>query len=1106
VEFRLLGLLEVVEDGCILEVPRGKQRSLLAVLLVHADEPVSTDVLIDLLWAAEPPANAAKTVQIYVSRLRKLIGTERVLTTPAGYALRPAPGELDLVEFRRLARAGRMALEEGRPANAADLLERALERWRGDPLAEFRFEPFAQDEIRRLEEERAGARADLVEAQLALGGSDILIPEIEAVVRERPLWERPRRQLMLALYRAGRQPEALEVFQDARRLLVEERGIDPSPELRDLQQAILRQDPSLQPAGSDAHEHKAAADFVGRSEDLAHIGDAIASAADGCGRVVLILGEPGIGKSRLGEEAARLAHSRSFEILVGRAWEAGGAPAYWPWVQALRAHARDADPATVVAEAGTGAADLIHILPELRDVLPDMEAAVPEDERARFRFFQAAVGFLTAAATRRPLFVLLDDMHLADSSSLLLLRFLAREVATARVVVVAAFRDADPAPDDALRELVAEISRERAASVRRLRGLAQTDVSAFLAAVDSDPALAAVLHARTEGNPLFVAETVRLLGEAGPHAIPETVRQAIAHRLDSMSDVCRDVLTTASVLGRAFSLEALSLVVSVEKAALYEAVDEAAVAGLLVATANATMQFQFTHVLVRDVLYDALPPMQRVNLHRAAFDALEQLYEADLDPHLAELAHHAIAAGDRERALQFGRGAGDRALRLLAYEEAGRLYAATLGAAPSDTSARCRLLLALGRAEHLAGNAAASKAAFFEAAQLADDAGLTRELAQAAAGYGGGFMSSRSSGDPQLVPLLERALATLDPGEVELRARLLARLSGALRDEPVRTRRERLSEEAISLATETGDPRALAFALDGRISAIQGPDTLSECLALADQLVALGRALGDPDRELHGHIHHLFASVVSGDVVGASHALEEAAGIAASLRRPIDLWQVAACRGMLALAAGSYDEVEETLAQVASFGVEAQPEMAIPIHRMQMYLLRDQRTTFDSVDDDIADLTDLADLYPSRAVFRCVVAYLHAQTDGAAAAGELERLARDRFAAVPFDSEWLYALSHLAETAVLLGDRDAAAILYDLLLPWQHLNAVDPPEGGRGAVARYLGLLAESLGRPEEAERLLRAAAEMNAAMNAHPWLARTQLDLTRVAGERRRT
>jgi tetratricopeptide (TPR) repeat protein len=489
--------------------------------------------------------------------------------------------------------------------------------------------------------------------------------------------------------------------------------------------------------------------------------------------------------------------------------------------------------------------------------------------------------------------------------------------------------------------------------------------------------------------------------------------------------------------------------------------------------------------------------MQRLRLHRSVLGALEQLHGPDLEPHLAELAHHAVAAGDRQRALRYGCGAGDRALRLLAYEEAVRLYAAALDAAPLDGPDRCRLLLALGRAEHLAGNAAAAKAAFLDAAQIAEERGLKYELAQAAAGYGGGWMSSRAGSDVQLVPLLERALAALDPSEIEMRARLLARLSGALRDEPTPARRDRLSQEALSLARDSGDPRAVAFALDGRISAIQGPDTLGECLALAGELVAVGRTLGDADRELHGHVHHLFASIVVGDLADATRGLEEAARIASSLRRPTDLWQVAACRGMLALATGSVEEAEQALHETAAFGVAAQPEMAIPIHRVQAYLLRDLRGTVDDVDEDIIELTVL---YPSRPVFRCVVAYLSARVGAmTTATRELELLGREHFAAVPFDSEWLFALSHLAETAVMVGDLDAAATLYDLLLPWEHLNAVDPPEGVRGPVARYLGLLAETLGRGEEAERLLRAAVAMNSAMRFHPWLARAQDDLARV-------
>ena len=244
-EFRLLGLLEVGEGGRAIEFARGQERALLAVLLLHANEPVSTDRLVEELWADQQPENAAKTLQVYVSRLRKSLGAGRLVTTHVGYSLAVEPGELDTDRFERLVDEGRNALAEGDSAGAERLLSDALSLWRGPALADFRFDSFAQEEIRRLEELQRAARADRIEARLAHRHADGDISELEQLVSESPLWERPRGQLMRALYRAGRQADALELYRSTRKLLDDELGVEPSPELQALERAILNQDPML---------------------------------------------------------------------------------------------------------------------------------------------------------------------------------------------------------------------------------------------------------------------------------------------------------------------------------------------------------------------------------------------------------------------------------------------------------------------------------------------------------------------------------------------------------------------------------------------------------------------------------------------------------------------------------------------------------------------------------------------------------------------------------------------------------------------------------------------------------------------------------------------
>ena len=244
-EFRLLGLLQVAEGGRAIDLPRGKERALLAMLLLHANEPVSTDQLVDALWGERPPNHATKTLQVYVSRLRKSIGSDRLMTTPAGYSLTVAGCELDVDQFERLANEGRRALDDGDATRAERLLSEALGLWRGPALADFRFDDFAQPEARRLDALRADAASDRIDARLQRGRAQAVIGELEQLVAENPLEERPHRQLMLALYRTGRQADALEVYRRMRARLADELGLEPSPELQALERSILTQDPAL---------------------------------------------------------------------------------------------------------------------------------------------------------------------------------------------------------------------------------------------------------------------------------------------------------------------------------------------------------------------------------------------------------------------------------------------------------------------------------------------------------------------------------------------------------------------------------------------------------------------------------------------------------------------------------------------------------------------------------------------------------------------------------------------------------------------------------------------------------------------------------------------
>ena len=355
------------------------------------------------------------------------------------------PGQLDLHRFEQGMGAAKAAAAAGRPEDAARALHEALSLWRGPALADLSFEGALQTDIARLEELRLAALEERFKADLVLGRHAELIGELEAHIAEQPLRERPRGQLMLALYRSGRQAEALEAYRDARRVLVEELGLEPSRRLKDLERDILAQDPGLEPPSGERHEPTGG---VGRTRD----GDgraalAFDASASGRGGLVLVGGEPGIGKSRLAEALAGQANARGAQVLVGRCWEAGGAPAYWPWVQVLRSYLRDVDPELLRSQVGRDGAELATILPELRERLPDLPpATTAESDGARFQAFDAVASFLRRAASARPITIFLDDLHAADAPSLLLLRFMAAELAAAPILVVGCYRDTEVGP------------------------------------------------------------------------------------------------------------------------------------------------------------------------------------------------------------------------------------------------------------------------------------------------------------------------------------------------------------------------------------------------------------------------------------------------------------------------------------------------------------------------------------------------------------------------------------------------------------------------------------------------------------------------------------
>ena len=394
-EFRILGPLEVVDDGRAVGLGGARPRALLAILLLRRNEVVPAERLREDLYGAEQPVTGAKSLQAHISRLRKALGPNRVHTRGGGYGLEVAPDEVDADRFADQLGAGRSALAAGKAASAEHSFMEALALWRGPPLTDFAYQEFAQAEITRLEELRLACLEELFEARLALARHSETVGELERLVAEHPLRERLRGQLMLALYRDGRQAEALRAYQAARRALVEGLGIEPGPGCASFTTRSCSRTPRSSASATLAAQPSRGA-FVGREKELGQLLAELDEAASGRGRLVLVAGEPGIGKSRLAEELIAHARARGTQVLVGRCWEAGGAPAYWPWVQALRTYTRGVEPERA---AGTARRRCFRSRPAVARaarLFPDLpEPPRLESEGARFRLFEAVSRFLT---------------------------------------------------------------------------------------------------------------------------------------------------------------------------------------------------------------------------------------------------------------------------------------------------------------------------------------------------------------------------------------------------------------------------------------------------------------------------------------------------------------------------------------------------------------------------------------------------------------------------------------------------------------------------------------------------------------------------------------
>ncbi|MDF2255071.1 BTAD domain-containing putative transcriptional regulator [Streptantibioticus ferralitis] len=745
---RVLGPMSAQLDGHDLPLGPPRRRTLLALLLIRLGRVVPTELLVEELWRDAPPRRPVATLQSHISHLRRVLDPPSGRDEPSalryqapGYLLQLAPEQVDVCRFEQLVTEGRQFLDRRDPLAARDRLTEALALWRGSPYTEFGAHPPLADESTRLEQLRLTALESCAEARLALGAADEVVAELDREVRRHPTRERLVGHLMTALSRLGRQAEALAVYERTRSLLVEEFGVDTAVELQRVHTAILRQElgdggpadePVAEPAqitpatdagplrpadaertGPGPVDAAAPGPFTGRDQELHRLVGAAASALTGQGHMAAVLGPAGVGKTRLLMELAPrleaadqgLEADKHLEVLWSHCFPGEGVPPYWLWTQILRqlAATRPDDFRTAAAPFGT---HLAPLMPE-RSAGPEGGQGSEVDwAQARFLTHDAVCEVLLTLSAGRPLVLLLEDLHWADTASLDLLRLLGTRRQGHPLSVVLTARDLEIESDATMRRMLTELLRGPRTETLRLSGLSRGAVAALVQA-QAGPGVGAevieALHQRSKGNPYFVMQLLSLLGDVrrlhDPGAadvllaqIPTGVREALRQRFSALPEPVLRVLRLCAVIGTEVDTDLLHRTATRDEP-VTAALESAIRADLLGEDPHHPGRLHFAHALVQETLIGELSREERHQLHARVAEALGARGHGRMGGEESErVAHHtwhAKGALPAERALPRLLRAAEHAEHRLAYEQVEtwlRRAVHLVGYLPSDAA------------------------------------------------------------------------------------------------------------------------------------------------------------------------------------------------------------------------------------------------------------------------------------------------------------------------------------------------------------------------------------------------------------------------------------
>ena len=805
-----------VEDS----LPGRQGRLLFAFLVLNRDRAVRRDELLDVLWPEEgPPPSGDSLLAPPLSRLRKALGAGRL---EGRDELMLHLGDQAWVDWEA---AGR-SLQEARTALAEEDWRAALDRGQAAlEIADRGLLPgltatWIEDRRLELADMRLEALELVAGSGVHLGTGELARAEqaARAAVESAPFRESARVALIDALCAQGNTAEALRAYEDIRVLLREELGTTPGPALQSLHERLLAGDGVTegrpraaavlaQGAGTvssrlpDRLAQAAATPWVGRTPQLERLRAELESAAEGRTGLALLTGEGGIGKTRLLAELA--AGADGFTVLYGRCDEEELVP-FGPWVEMLGGYLSGVPDDALEPIIGESGPEITRLLPELRARMPEVREPLTTDpETERQRLFSAVGAVIMHLAAQSPLLLMIDDLHWADRSSLLLARRLAQATALGRVLMLGTFRDTELSERHPLSLVLADLERERPLQRIRLLGLRDEEVAELVGAhgqgLEADTVRA--IREETHGNPLFVNQLLRHLQEEGQSTRPEGgfglsagLRDVIARRVARLPEEAGRVLRVAALIGRDFEIGVLEEVVELDEDELLDMLDAAVRAGILVEVASTPGRYSFVHALLRTALEDELTTTRRARLHRRIGEAIESRHRQRLDAHLDDLARHFAAAGPEEvdRAVAFAVRAAEWASARLAYEDAADLLTGAVAARerdePVDDLDLARLLLLLAAARQRAGLLDEARDAHVRAAEAARRVGrrvAVRPSCPRALGWLVGALRHRGRGHGRASAGGHRAAARggfsaagAGVGPAERRALLLARVRG----------------------------------------------------------------------------------------------------------------------------------------------------------------------------------------------------------------------------------------------------------------------------------------------------------------------------------------